>query len=164
MKLLVLLSLLAAAVVYSGEPAQAEKKETQKEGEELSGRGQLSAKAADAPADAVATLIVFPKKFDIVDPRKAVHVFAKGELARRVEEMLKGKANQKVEFIGKSVAAGIEITQIEAYDGKPKLRPVKVREADATVNTNNGGTQGQAQTPATLDNRPPKLPRGDEEF
>ncbi|HYG74035.1 MAG TPA: hypothetical protein VEK08_03430 [Planctomycetota bacterium] len=149
----VLAALLAGSVSAGEAPKAAENKPEAKQEEEAF-RGLLLAKPKDAPENVIASFVVFPKKFEIVDERKAVHLFAKGDVAKQIADL--SRERTKVEILGVSGANGITVSKIEVYTGKSKLKREKEQEANAV--------KAKEVSPPAQGTSKPKLPRGDEEF
>lgn len=108
-------------------------------------RGIVCPKAKDAPENVVACFIVVPKKFDIVDERKTVNLFAKGDVAKLLVELAKDRA--KADIAGTMAEGGINVTLAEAYTGKKKakLAAKPVNEAGAQPKAD----AGKSDTPKT---------------
>jgi len=151
-------SVLLAGLAGAGEAPKPEapKAAARQDEVEVNLRGLLIAKPKEAAEGVLASFIVFPKKFEIIDERKAVNLYAKGDIAKQITEM--SRERTRVELIGMSAPTGINVTKIELYTGKAKLRREKEKEAEAA---------NVAKTTAADPSKPetkPKLPRGDEEF
>lgn len=89
-------------------------------------RGVLREKPKDAGEKVVAVFIVTPKKFDIIDEKKTVNLFASGEVAKTLLELVKESKEDgklKVEISGTIAEGGINVTQAEAVS---KKKPKKV--------------------------------------
>ncbi|HEY3319028.1 MAG TPA: hypothetical protein VGP72_00930 [Planctomycetota bacterium] len=154
MRKLMCLLYIAVLALPSAVKAEEPKKEPPKEQKvpeaktdnlEVNVRGVLSEKAKEAPEGVVAMLTIIPKKFEVVEERKTLNLYAKGELVKQLQDWAKEKT--RVIVTGTLVTGGISVAKADLYKKKAEQK-----------------TPEPIPGPGNKTDMPPRLPRGDENF
>ena len=127
--------LLSSVFAFSAAITRAEDAKPDKAGDakaadlDVNLHGAVRPKPKDAPENVVALFIVIPKKFDIIDERKAVNLYAKGDVVKVLLELAKERS--RADISGTIVDGGINVTQAEAFTGKKKQKQARAQEKAA---------------------------------